>query len=126
MNPRPHPTVLLIDDDPDIRELMSYAFAEEEVDLVTCRTPEEGFRILSSRTVDCLLLDIHFAHTPECFGLLDALRVLPNGRDLPVLVTSTMREAEVESHARLVGARKFIPKPFCLDEVVSEVRALLH
>lgn len=126
MDPRPLPTVLLIDDDPDIRELMGYAFAEEEIELLACPTPEEGFRILASRSVNCLLLDIHFAHTPECFGLLDALRVLPNGRELPVLVTSTMREAEVAGRVLALGARKFIPKPFFPGEVVSEVRAALH
>lgn len=126
MNHPNHPTVLLIDDDPDILKLMEYVFEDEDVQLLTCRTPEEGLRVLSGRPVGCLLLDIHFAHTPECFGLLDALRALPGGPELPVLVTSAMHEEEIARRVLALGARKFIPKPFYPGEILQEVRAVFH
>jgi CheY-like chemotaxis protein len=120
------PTVLLIDDDPDILKLMEYVLEGEDLRLLTCRTPEEGLRILEGQPVGCLLLDIHFAHTPECFGLLDALRALPGGPALPVLVTSAMQEAEVAGRVLALGARKFIPKPFYPGQILQEIRDVLH
>ncbi|MBI5014914.1 MAG: response regulator [Deltaproteobacteria bacterium] len=119
------PTVLLIDFDPDILKLMEYVFEGEDLELITCRTPEEGLRILSARRVGCLLLDVHFAHTPECFGLLDALRALPDGPNLPVLVTSAMQEVEISRRVLALGARKFIPKPFYPGEILDEIREAL-
>lgn len=125
MNRERQPTVLLIDDDPDILKLMEYVFEDEDLGLLTCRTPEEGLRLLQGHPVGCLLLDIHFSHTPECFGLLDALRALPGGRSLPVLVTSAMQEGEVARRVLALGARKFIPKPFYPDEILQEIRAVI-
>lgn len=119
------PTLLLIDDDPDILKLMEYVFADEELELLTCRTPDEGLRILAHHKVDCLLLDVPFSRTPECFGLLYALRTLPGGGRIPVLVTSAMQEADVAGRVLALGARKFIPKPFYPGEVLAEVRAAL-
>jgi DNA-binding response OmpR family regulator len=120
------PTVLLIDDDPDILKLMEYVFADEDYRLVTCRTPDEGFQVLSNGDVDCVLLDIHFARTPECLGLLGAVRALPGCDRLPVFATSTMHEPEVATRVLDLGARKFIPKPFYPAEILQELHALFH
>jgi len=123
MSIRPCPTVLLIDGDPDILKLMEYVFSDEDMDLLTCRTPEQGLAVLTGRTVNCVLLDVHFARTPECLGFLRALRSLPATSGVPVLVTSTMTGPEVVSQVLGLGARKFIPKPFYPGEILREVRS---
>lgn len=125
MNPSPRPTLLLIDDDPDILKLMEFVFAGEHLELVTRRTPEEGFQVIATRAVDCALVDIHFARTPECFGFLAALRSLPGKPPIPVLATSAMVGHEVMQRTLELGARAFIPKPFYPGEVLQAVRAVL-
>jgi len=119
------PSVLLIDEDPDILELMAFAFADEDLDLVLCKNPEEGLHKLTAQHFDCVLLDVHFAHTPESLGFLDALRHLPGTTPPPVLVTSAMTGADVARQVIDLGARKFIPKPFYPTEVLREIRALV-
>lgn len=119
------PTVLLIDDDPDILKLMEYSFADEGFDLVTCRSPEEGLRQVIDRRVDCVLLDIHYAHTPECFGFLNAMRTLSGQAEVPVIATSAMTGPEVVRRVLGLGARKFIPKPFYPGQVLQEIRSLV-
>ena len=125
MQPSCRPRVLLVDDDPDILKLMEYSFADEEFDLVTCRSPEEGLRQVIDRGVDCVLLDIHYAHAPECFGFLTAMRSLSGQAGVPVLVTSAMTGPEVVRQALGLGARKFIPKPFFPGEILQEIRSLV-
>lgn len=121
----PRPTVLFIDDDRDILKLMDYVFSDEPMELITRRTPEEGLRVLTQRSVDCVFLDIHFARAPEGFGFMAAMRSLGDTPAIPCLVTSAMDAREVEGRAIALGARKFIPKPFFPAEVVDEIRTVL-
>lgn len=125
MTPHARPTVLLIDGDPDILQLMAFAFAGEGLDLVLCQSPEDGLVRLTAQPVDCVLLDVHFARTPEALGFLSALRHLRGSAAPPVLVTSAMTGAEVVRQVLELGARKFIPKPFYPREILREIRALV-
>lgn len=118
----PRPTVLFIDDDCDVLQLMGFVFSEEPMELITRRTTQEGLQVLRERPVDCVCLDIHFARAPEGFGFLAALHSLGNGRRIPCVVTSAMSASEVEHRVLALGARKFIPKPFFPAELVSEIR----
>ncbi len=117
------PTVLLIDSDPDILKLMEYAFETEGIEIIPCTEATEALRHVADGKVDCAVVDLHHARTPECLGFLNAVRSLPMGRDLPVLVTSTTLHAETLEQALALGARKVIPKPFYPSEVLREVRA---
>ncbi|GAB4266883.1 MAG: hypothetical protein Kow0092_19970 [Deferrisomatales bacterium] len=118
------PAVLLIDDDPDILKLMELVFEDAGMNLVTCRSPEEGLRILAEREISCVVIDIHFAHTPGCLGFLTAKRSLEGKREIPVLATSAMTGQEVVRQVLDLGARKFIPKPFYPREILREIRAV--
>jgi DNA-binding response OmpR family regulator len=115
---------LLIDADPDVLRLMAYVFVREEAELVTCQTPEQGLALLMSRHVNCVLLDVDFAHTPQCLGFLGPLRSRPATAAIPVLVTSAMSSPEVVREVLGLGARKFIPKPFLPAEILREVRSV--
>ncbi|GAB4249551.1 MULTISPECIES: response regulator [Deferrisoma] len=117
------PTVLLIDTDRDILNLLDYAFRSEGFDTVICTEPEDAVGHVARGEVDCAVVDLHHARTPECLGFLNAVRELPRGRSLPVLVTSAGYHAETVRQALRLGARKFIPKPFYPSELLSEVRA---
>lgn len=117
------PTLLLIDNDPDILNLLQFALAQEPVDVVTCRTPEEGLAVMAERPVNCVLLDVHIARTPECYGFLTALRGRPGQAPVPVVATSAMISQEVVRHVLDLGARTFIPKPYYPRDLVRELRA---
>ncbi len=121
MDASTRPTLLLIDDDPDILNLLRFTFAEEPLDLVTCRTPEEGLAVLAERAVHCVLLDVSVARTPECYGLLAALR--KNPVQVPVVATSAMTSHVMVRHVLDLGARTFLPKPYYPRDLVREVRA---
>ncbi|MEW6486583.1 MAG: response regulator [Thermodesulfobacteriota bacterium] len=125
MQPASRPTVLLIDEDPDILKLLEYAFADEDLDLICCRTPEAGLGHLAGREVRCILLDMHFARTPECLGFLGALRRLYGQAAPPTLVTSATTGHEIVRQVLDLGARKFIPKPFYPREILEEIRTLV-
>lgn len=124
MQPIKKRTILLIDEDPDILKLMGCVFATEDLELVTAPSPEAGLTLLEKASVDCVLIDIHFAHAPECFGFLQAARALPCTADVPILATSAMHEQEVVTRVLALGARKFIAKPFYPGEILKEVRTL--
>lgn len=125
MVPAARPTVLLIDEDPDILKLLQCAFADENLDLICCRTPEDGLAHLAVSEVRCILLDIHFARTLECLGFLGAVGRLYGRAAPPTLVTSATTGHEIVRQVLDLGARKFIPKPFYPREILEEIRTLV-
>lgn len=119
------PTVLLVDDGPDLLELLECALTQEGFALITCRSPEAGLRRLAGGDVQCVLLNVPFGRTPECLGFLSALRALQGAAAPPILVTSAAAAPEVADQVLDLGASKFIPKPSYPREIVREVRALV-
>jgi two-component system phosphate regulon response regulator PhoB len=117
------PAVLVIDADRDIIRLMECVLGGQGYDAVTCATPEEGLKVVSRQHIDCVLIDIHFARTPECLGFLRALRMLPRAARVPVLATSAMAEQEVARQVIELGARKLIQKPFFPRDILQEIQA---
>ncbi len=117
------PTVLLIDTDPDILNLLDYVFRSEGFGTICCTDPGEAVRHVLQGGVDCAVVDLHHAHTPESLGFLSAVRSSPLAKGIPVLVTSATLHAETVKQALKLGARRFIPKPFYPSEILSEVRA---
>lgn len=57
------------------------------------------------------------------FGLLDAVRELPDGQTTPFLFLSARTEKEYVSHARVLGADDYLFKPFDPDELLTAVKA---
>jgi DNA-binding response OmpR family regulator len=119
------PTVLLVDDEPDLLELMECALAQEGFALITCRSPEDGLRRLAAGDVRCVLLNVAFGRTPECLGFLSALRALQGDAAPPILVTSATAGPELVRQVLDLGARKFIPRPFYPRDIRRAVRSLV-
>ncbi len=117
------PTVLLIDDDPDILKLMAYVFEDAGLTLVSLRDPEAGFQHLARHPVDCVVLDISVRRVPECLAFLSAAAALPPWRQAPVVATSALVTADVREQVLRSGARRFLPKPFFPGQLLDEIRA---
>jgi DNA-binding response OmpR family regulator len=114
------PAVLLVDDEPAIRESLAFALRRDGFEV------EEAASLREARAraggVDLLILDLVL---PDGNGL-DFLRTLRAKSDVPVIVL-TSRDEETERVVGLeLGADDYVVKPFSPREVAARVRAVLR
>ncbi len=117
--------ILIIEDDPDIQELIVYNLGREGYDVHAVTSAEEGLALASSWEPDLVLLDLML---PGMDGL-DACRKLKTGAvtsSIPVImVTAKGEEADIVSGLEL-GAEDYIVKPFSPRVLVARIRTVLR
>ncbi|MDA0635516.1 response regulator transcription factor [Nonomuraea sp. MCN248] len=115
--------VLVVDDEPNIRELLAEALM---LNGFTVRTASSGWRALEAVTrekPDIVVLDVML---PDLDGFAVARRLRERG-DSPMVLFLTARDAVSDRIAGLTaGGDDYVTKPFSLDEVVLRVRAILR
>ncbi|MBN1675128.1 MAG: response regulator transcription factor [Kiritimatiellae bacterium] len=117
--------ILVVEDDEDILELISYNLSRENYSVTKAESGEDALEAVSARAPDLILLDLML---PELDGLEVCRRLKANGRTRPipiVIVSAKGEEPEVVAGLEL-GADDYITKPFRPKELVARVRAVLR
>ncbi|MDF2962990.1 MAG: DNA-binding response regulator [Paenibacillus sp.] len=115
-------TVLIVDDDPHIREAMILHLRSEGFDMLEASNGLEALRFLEERRIDLVVLDIMM---PEMDGW-EFCRRLREERDTPVLMVTAKGESSHKVRGFLLGTDDYLVKPFDPVELVLRVRALLR
>ncbi|HLX08052.1 MAG TPA: response regulator [Thermoanaerobaculia bacterium] len=117
--------ILVIEDEPDIAEVLQYNLEKEGFDVETARRGDTGFDAVRRDNPDLILLDLML---PGIDGL-ELTRMLkrdPLTSRLPIVML-TARGEEVDRIVGLeLGADDYISKPFSPREVVLRVKAVLR
>ncbi len=117
-------TILVIDDEPDIRELLKYNLEREGYRVVTANDGEKGIEG-AMLPVDLIILDIMM---PKMDGweVCRQLRGRPQTRNIPVIFL-TARDSEIDEVVGLeLGAEDFITKPVKIRTLLTRIRKVLH
>ncbi|MDY7228607.1 response regulator [Hyalangium rubrum] len=115
--------ILLVEDEPVIRELVSSMLSDEAVDVVCAADGIEGLKLAKSRPFHLILMDVVL---PQLDGV-SVCRILksdPKTASVPLyMLTAKAKKADVES-ATQAGADGYIQKPFRGTELMSLVDRL--
>lgn len=113
--------ILVVDDDPQIRDILGMALERAGFDAVMARDGAEGLAKAKSDAPDLAVLDIGL---PEMDGL-ELCKAIRRDSDLPILFL-TARDDEVDRIVGLeLGGDDYVTKPFSPRELVARVRAIL-
>ncbi|MFZ4617418.1 MAG: response regulator transcription factor [Rectinemataceae bacterium] len=118
-------TILVIEDDPDIQELVIVSFAREGWTVLAADDGEKGLALLSSSMPDCVILDIML---PGMDGLevLRKIKADPKCRTIPIIMTTARGEdSDIVSGLEL-GADDYVVKPFSPRVLAARVRVALR
>jgi two-component system OmpR family response regulator len=115
-------SILVVDDDSHIRQLISFALGKAGLDAVEAEDGEKALEIAAGRAIDLVILDINM---PRMNGL-EVCRRLRASSDVPILFLSS-RDEEIDRVIGIeLGADDYVVKPFSPRELVARVGAILR
>ena len=117
--------ILIVDDEPGIRQMLSFTLAGDGYVCTEAGDIEEAHNAIQARRPDLILLDWML---PGISGLDFARRLKRDGRtaDIPVIMLTAKGEESEKIKGLDSGADDYITKPFSTRELLARVRALLR
>jgi DNA-binding response OmpR family regulator len=116
------PTILVVDDEAGIVELMRDFLEVDGFTVLSARDGDEALATLARERVDCVLLDILMPGTSG----FEILRRVRETSDVPVLILSAREGASDKIRGLRLGADDYVVKSAMPDEVVARVHAVLR
>ncbi len=118
----PSLTVVLIEDEKQIRRFVRAALEEDGVTVHEAETGKQGLIEAATRQPDLVIVDLGL---PDTDGL-DVIRELRGWSELPVIVLSARAQEEEKVAALDAGADDYLTKPFGVSELRARIRAHLR
>jgi CheY-like chemotaxis protein len=119
-------TVVIVDDDPFINELLSYLLVEAGYQVLCCFTGAEAARVIRRVVPDVAIVDMQMEVRDAGLQLLKAVRQDPQTAKLGVILCSADNLFLDAHRQEIVTYRgEIMPKPFNLDHLLDTVRQLL-
>ena len=116
-------TVLIAEDDKQIREALERILRFEGYDTIAVNDGAAALEAISEQRPDAVLLDVMM---PYVDGLSVARKVRERGDRTPILMLTARQETPDRVAGLDAGADDYLSKPFELDELLARVRALLR
>ena len=120
----PKSKILIVEDDPDVAEMLTAYFRSQEYDVFTVNWGEDGVRSSLQVNPDLVILDIRL---PDIDGYEVARRLRGDRRtaDIPIIFLTEKRDRADRLQGLEIGADDYITKPFDVQELRLRVRNAL-
>ena len=119
----PEATVLVVDDEPSIRELLSASLRFAGFDVLSAADGKEALDHQAGAHLDLAVLDVML---PDMDGFTILRKLRERDAELPVLFLTARDDVKDKIQGLTVGGDDYITKPFSLEEVVARIRAVLR
>ena len=118
-------TILVVDDDPAIREMLQLALTYADFEVQLAGSALEARDKLATMTPDLVLLD-WMLPGQSGFEFARNLRRHPVHRQVPVIMLTARDQAEDKVAALDIGADDYVSKPFSIAELLARIKAVLR
>ena len=123
--PPEHGRILVVDDEPHIRRVLSAILGQCGYDVTMANDGAEGLDQLRSDPVDLVILDLMM---PGANGLeiLSQIRADPARSETPVIILTAKGQDTDRDAALAGGADDFLTKPFSPKKLIARIEEILH
>jgi two-component system OmpR family response regulator len=122
-SPSISPSVLIVDDNQDIRELVSQLLEAEGYSASSAVDGEDMWQVMSKKKPDIILLDVMLPGTDG----FELCRQLCADQNMPPVIMLTAKDEEIDRVVGLeLGADDYIVKPFGRRELIARIKAVLR
>lgn len=116
-------TILLADDDLNLRRVLEFQLDEAGYNVSTAEDGAEALEIFNGSDFDCVITDLRM---PKLSGLELLEKIKADGAEIPVIVITAFGEVETAVTAMKAGAFDYINKPFNRDEILLTLERALN
>ncbi len=115
-------TILLVDDEPTLRETLAEALEQDGLHVITAADGRQALERFRAQNPDLVLLDLML---PEVSGM-EICRILRHELSVPIIML-TAKDGEIDKVVGLeLGADDYVTKPFSLRELMARIRIQLR
>ena len=114
--------ILIVEDDPQIRNFISYVLSAEGFASDNAATAQSAMTLLAANVYDLMLLDLGL---PDMDGM-NILRSVREWSSMPVIVVSARTHEKDKVEALDLGADDYITKPFGTSELLARIRTAIR
>jgi len=123
MNALEHATVLVVDDEPDLCDMLAFEFRLQGSRVLSANDGEGAFKLVQSQRIDAVVTDVQMARGTG-LQLLDRIRARHAHEPLVVFITAyDTALSPIEAYDR--GAEGYFGKPFRLKDLIDRVQRVL-
>lgn len=115
-------TILIIEDDQQISNFISYTLKNEGFNVFTANTAQNGLSILVSNKIDLMLLDLGL---PDFDGT-EVIQKVREWSEIPIIVVSARDQDKEKANALDLGADDYLTKPFSATELMARIRVAIR
>ena len=114
--------ILVIEDDPQIRNFISYVLKQEKFSCTAVGTAQTGMSILVSKQMDLMILDLGL---PDYDGI-EVIKKIREWSEIPIIVVSARDQDKEKADVLDLGADDYLTKPFSAVELLARIRVALR
>jgi len=118
----PEARVLVVDDEPNIVDIISMALRYNEYDVVTASNGREALDEVASSRPDMIVLDVMM---PELDGFQVAKRLSEQRSDIPILFLTARDTTDDKVRGLTIGGDDYMTKPFSVEELLARIGTIL-
>ena len=118
----PDQTILIVDDEPQIRRVMRTTLSSHGYSIIEAKSGEEALGLIRSEHADLIVLDVNL---PGISGL-DTCREIRASSDVPIIMLTVRNSERDKVQALDAGADDYVVKPFGVEELMARIRAALR
>jgi two-component system OmpR family response regulator len=115
--------VLVVDDEPNITELVAMALRYEGFTVQTAASGRDAISAVAAFAPALVILDIML---PDIDGIEVLRRLVAQGRRVPIIFLTARDATEDKVHGLTVGGDDYVTKSFSIEELVARVRVVLR
>ena len=118
-------TILVVDDEPDVVELVGYHLRVRGFHVVSAANGKEALRKAEEILPDAIVLDVMMEGL-DGLSVCEVLRAQPSTRTIPVIVLTAATSEIARVNSSMAGASDFVSKPFSPQDLIRRVTRLLE
>lgn len=115
-------TILIVDDDRDIKDLLTIMLRNQDIDSITANDGIEALEKLNNNKIDLIILDIMM---PKMDGMMTCMKIREN-LDIPIIILSAKIDDSDKILGLTLGADDYVSKPFNPMLLIARVKAQLR
>ena len=121
--PPPEARLLVVEDEPSIRELLATSLKFAGFEVYTAADGGEAIEVAEREQPDLVVLDVML---PDMDGFAVTKKLRDRGRLMPIVFVTARDSVDDKVAGLTVGGDDYVTKPFSLEEVVARIRAVLR